>query len=81
MLGCTVLDGGVCGESRKVAGSWSSIGRIEDAITPNQEDVDGSEEASDVLSAMKNPNDLQLFPLNSIENHMADDGQTANVRR
>jgi len=30
---------------------------------------------------MKNPNDLQLFPLDPVENHMAGNGHTANVWR
>ena len=50
-------------------------------IRSRQYDIDGSNVAIDVLPAMKNPDDLQLLPLDPIENDMAGNGNTANARR
>lgn len=45
----------------------------------SQCDTDGLKVAIDVLPAMKNSDDLQLFPLDSIENGMTGNGNAANV--
>ena len=50
-------------------------------IRSRQYDIDRSNVAIDVLPAMKNPDDLQLLPLDPIENDMAGNGNTANARR